>query len=133
MPFDRHIDEEANLLVARLSGEIDAGTLLSEIEAAKHDGRLQPGYRTYIDLTDAVPAGIDGETVRRAAQIACQFDAKEGPVRVAILAKSDVAYGLARMYATLSEQLQRHVAVFRDPAPARRWLGITDPEGDLAA
>ena len=71
--------------------------------------------------------------MRRAAEIARRFDERTGSVRVAVLAPSDVAFGLARMYSILVDSLQREVRVFRRAAEARAWLCVANPEGDIAA
>jgi hypothetical protein len=41
---------------------------------------------------------------------------------VAVLAPSDVTFGLARMFAMLVDSRSGEVRVFRDEEPARTWL-----------
>jgi hypothetical protein len=43
--------------------------------------------------------------------------------RSAILATSDVSYGIARMYAVLNPDGDERVGVFREAGPALKWLG----------
>jgi len=135
MPLEHEIDEERNLVVARISGPVEPAAVLKHLETLRGDGRLRPGYRSLVDLSDALPGpGVDGDFVRQVAERARhQADAME-PARVAVLAPSDVIFGLARMYASLVEAPQRNVRVFRDDHSARRWLcGDDAPEQDAPA
>ena len=112
---------------------MDGSTLLKHLEQVKQDVRLRPGYRSFFDLSKAVPgAEIDGEFVRRAAEVARRFDAQTGAVRVAVLAPTDVTFGLARMSATLVDSLQREVRVFREAAEAHAWLCGHEAEAETA-
>ena len=133
MPLDHQVDEEENVLVSRATGVLDAATLLSHMENVRSEARLRPGFRSFVDLSGADLCQLDANTVRRAAEVTRGFDRGQEPVRVAVLAPTDVAFGLARMYAALVESLQREVRVFREADAARAWLGIAKPEGDLAA
>ena len=116
-----------------MRGELDATSLLSYMESVRQEKRLRPGYRSFVDLSGADLCRVDANAVRRAAEVVGRFEHGDERVRVALLAPSDVAFGLARMYGTLVESFQREVRVFRDAAAACAWLGISDPEGQLAS
>ena len=133
MPLHCDIDESKNLVVARVSGRVDPEDLLAHLTRVNEDARLRPGYHSWFDLSEADPGDIGADFVRRAVEIARRFDERTGSVRVAVLAPSDVAFGLARMYSILVDSLQREVRVFRGAAEARAWLCVANPEGDIAA
>ena len=44
--------------------------------------------------------------------------------RKAIVVGDGVAYGMARLFQSLRESAPDEVALFHDPAEARRWLGL---------
>jgi hypothetical protein len=46
--------------------------------------------------------------------------------RRAIIGESEVAYGVARMYASLAQRTGGDIRVFRDARSAREWLGLDD-------
>ena len=47
-------------------------------------------------------------------------------VRRAVVAHSDVAFGMARMYAIASEGMGQTIGVFREFSAAKAWLGVKD-------
>ena len=47
----------------------------------------------------------------------------------AVVVSADVAFGMARMYAALSEDSSVPTNVFRDLDEAARWLSSESPEG----
>ena len=133
MPVNHEIDEDRNLVIARVTGSVDEKTLLEHLTRVKQDARLRPGYRSWFDLSEADPGDFGGDFVRRAADVAARFDERTGKARVAILAPGDLLFGLARMYSLMVGPLQRDVRVFRSEAEARDWLCATEPEDDVAA
>jgi hypothetical protein len=133
MPIALDVDEERNVLVSRATGELGVDELIAYMAELKRETRLRPGYRSYVDFSAADPSRIDAAAIRRVVDVASGFDPALGPVRVAVFAPSDLAFGLARIYAALVESLQREVRVFRDAADARAWLCLAGPGGDLAA
>ncbi len=50
----------------------------------------------------------------------------DGPHKLALVLSRDVAFGMARMYQSLTESNeQNHVGVFRDIDEAKAWLEST--------
>ena len=86
------------------------------------------GYNELVDMTDveriALPASARVEDL---ARLAARMDTGSSGARVAIVAPSDIAYGLGRMYQRLRElqvRSTRQVGVFRTLAEALQFLGI---------
>ena len=69
-------------------------------------------------MSDATEILVGSEMVRDAARN--QFFAPG--VRRALVATSDVAFGMARMYAIASEHAGQTIEVFRDMNAAEAWL-----------
>jgi len=133
MPLEHSIDAQRNFLVTRVRGAITSDDLIRYLTAVKQDRRLRPGYLSLFDLGEALPGDLAGDAVRRAAEVARRFDERTGPVRVAVVAPSDVAFGMARMYGALVDGLQREVRVFREAREAEAWLCGSAPEDGVAA
>jgi hypothetical protein len=116
LPIDYTIRD--GLLSARAAGVLDDASLLSYVQAVMVD----PDYETTVaDLFDAravtdVQLTVEGmrtiETIIRQSGLSSP--------NVAVVASSPAMFGMARMFAQLSEGVE--VAVFREPAEALEWL-----------
>ena len=126
MPITWTIDHDRGLVVATAAG------VLTDEEVFKYQWEAwsKPELATYHELIDMT--GVErielpsGERVGDLAKYSAAMDA--APLRsgrVAILAPSDVAYGLGRMYQA-NRAMQPgslvEVAVFRGRAEAEWWL-----------
>jgi hypothetical protein len=79
-------------------------------------------YAELVDCTGAT-TNITGDEIRELAQERERVDRRQRrPGPVAIVAQTDVFFGMFRMFDTLTEQI-RPIRVFRDVAEAERWLG----------
>ena len=74
------------------------------------------------DLSGATEVQIEAEAIKELAR-ARSFEA--GAKR-AVVAPSDLAFGMARMFQLLHDEAPEDVRVFRAEADARRWLGLED-------
>ena len=84
----------------------------------RNDPEFQPDFRQLLDMSDTTEIRVGSEMVRDAARN--QFFAPG--VRRALVATSDVAFGMARMYAIASEHAGQTIEVFRDMNAAEAWL-----------
>lgn len=112
-------DPKKNLLVVSVTGVVTDADFQ---DASFPD--VPVGTLELLDLRAATDAEITTAEVRRIADV----DQKrpERIARMAIVASHDVSFGLARMYQSLSSDMQTEVQVFRDLATAQAWLGIED-------
>jgi|SRR5215208_7396877 len=108
-----------------------SGVVTNE-EAHDHNQRLRsdhqfdPTYRQLVDLTGITDIRINTPTVTAAAQ-----EQKFAPgTRRAFVASSDVAYGMARMFALRAEAAGQTIEVFRDRRTAEDWLGLDDQRAE---
>ena len=86
--------------------------------------------RVFLDFSGA--AGLDRKPARDVHGTAAFFADRRGLVdRVAILAPGDLAYGLMRMGAALSQRDGLRTEVFRTSAEAQAWLDAP-PDPDAA-
>ena len=118
MPTSYRIDPSRGLVLSRAWG------ILSSEEMQDHYHRLltDPGFRSsYRQLGDlrAVTEFTVGSWAMVETAAAPIFDAG---TRRALVAPSDLGYGLSRMFAVYSERTEQDVRVFRDMAEAAAWL-----------
>jgi hypothetical protein len=127
MAVEYHIDTEARLLIARFSGEFTVGDVIRLRSLGRQDPRLQAGFSTIDDVTGVTEISMSQDDLARLAQ---QSVVQPG-VRRALVAKTDLQFGMARMYQTFSEFSGQSFQVFRDIEAARAWLtGAADPLAD---
>jgi hypothetical protein len=69
---------------------------------------------------------VEATSLREAATTFRGLDTTVFETRVAILATSDVAFGLARMYQSFRGDSTVEFEVFRDRAAALEWLGLPE-------
>lgn len=125
MPITYTLDHDQRRMFTRAEG------LLTRHELEQHlDVEAQDHAEEYAELFDARDATTDitADDVRGLVDRARRWQAsgiKVGPT--AIVATTDVVYGMARMYAMLAEFLNAPVEVFRDVASAMEWLDHVSP------
>jgi len=88
------------------------------------------GYDELMDMTDVkgiVPPSV--ERVRHLASVAAEMESSSSHSKFAIVAPTDIAFGLGRMFQAFRESQgegTRNVRVFRTKDEAMVFLGITD-------
>ena|SRR3954470_8142071 len=120
MGMSYKIDQERRLVITRGWGELTTRELVEVMSQILLDPRFDPSYRSLGDLRDVTSIAVD---TMATAQTAASPLFADG-ARRAIVATSDVAYGMARMFAAYSERAGHEVCVFREMAPAEAWLGL---------
>lgn len=112
----------------RASPEADEAALLDYAQRVAADPDVLAGRDELVDLR-----AVDGARMSSAGlrQLAGVFEAHEKgePGRVAIVASSDLAFGLSRMYQAFRSQSMSEIRVFRDLDEACRWLELREPPG----
>ena len=120
MPAKYRIDTERRVVFSTATG------ILSEDDITDHQARLRadPDFDGKLDqlwdFSGVTAVEVASATIRQLAR-ARSFEAG---VKRAVVAPSDVAFGMARMFQMLHEDAPEEMRVFRASAEARRWLGI---------
>lgn len=83
----------------------------------------KPGLGTLWDLRSADVSRMTSEDLRRMRSSRAQLRDRRGHSRVALLADSDLTFGIARMSGTIAELPGLPIGVFRTEAEAIVWLG----------
>ena len=129
MPIDHHIDHARKLVVARGAGVVTD----QEVFGYQRDVWSRPevkGYDELVDMSDAQSFDFgSSDSARSLASLSASNDPPEGGGRLAIIAPSDAAFGIARMYRSYRElqaKTTKMVEVFRKREDAFAFLGIED-------
>jgi hypothetical protein len=129
MGIEYRIDDERRIVLAEAHGTLTPQDVYAYQREVWSRADLA-GYDELFDMTNAqrlVPP--PKESVRDLADLAANMDCTGIASKFAIVAPSDLAFGIARMYESYCEcdpRSTKKVAVFRSLAPALQWLGV-DP------
>ena len=123
MPISYHIEKDAGRVVLEFRGTITDRELFATYEALYADPSHRVGLDELTDCREVERVDVTtGALVALAASTARLLDGKQQTWRVAIVAPSDVVFGMARMYEAFRAESPEQVQVFRDRAAAEAWL-----------
>jgi hypothetical protein len=112
------IDAARRLVLTRAWDTLTFRELRDVMTAIAADPAFDPQFASLADLSRVKAVEVDPTEVASVA-LAPVF----GPMtRRAIVAPTDLAFGMARMFATYAGQASQDVRVFRDMAAAEAWL-----------
>jgi len=119
------LDRERRRMFTRAEGPLTIADLLDHLRVEELD--RAEGYAELFDARGAT-TDVRADDVRRLVERTRELQAAGkvvGPT--AIVADNDVVFGMARMYAILSEFVQAPVEVYREVPPALEWLDHVSP------
>jgi hypothetical protein len=121
MPIHYQIDSEHGRLFIVAEGEIGQAERLTAIEAWLTDPDFRPGLHTLADFSDATNVPSLPELEEIAAFIR-RYAKRIGQVKIAIVTKRPVTFGVARQFGALAPGEFLTVRVFKDRDEALAWL-----------
>lgn len=126
MPISIHYDYEQNVLFSTATGSISLDDIMSYYSEIEHMD-LKPQYSVLADCSEAsIKLNYDDivkMTTRRSI-----ISHGAGLVKIAVVAKGGVVFGMARMYGSLLGDKHFAVNVFRDRGEAVQWLRISEKQ-----
>ncbi|MFC1523277.1 hypothetical protein ACFL6N_00665 [Thermodesulfobacteriota bacterium] len=122
MPISIEYDRKNNVLYAKADGVISSKDFELYYSSLGTIG-LQPHYRVLADFNEADVKLDSGEIMKLAAQREKKSE-ETGNVRIAIVAKSDLQFGLSRIYKARVLNDKVNMMIFRDKIDAIKWLNI---------
>ncbi len=123
MPIRYHLDNELNIRVATYSGVVTDDVLVDACRSLLSDPSYRPEVYGLADLSSVERLDVSQQALLRCIDMYGPIDAMGVHSRLAIVAPSDVTYGLSRMYELLrGDNSPEEVRVFRDADTARHWL-----------
>ncbi len=129
MPISYEIDTRLGLIRTTAMGVLTDADLVAHKRALASDPRIKPGMRELSDVRgveqlEVTLAGI-GTFVSMDAEPAAMPD----DYRLAIVASTDVVFGMARLYQQRTDEELKRVGIFRTMEEAAAWLGLSAPAG----
>lgn len=121
MPMHYQIDSEQGILFIVAEGDIGQAERFAAMQAWLSDPDFRPGLHTLADFSDAtnVPSLPELEEI---AAFMRQYAKKIGQIKIAIVTKRAVTFGVARQFSALAPGEFLTVRVFKDRDEALAWL-----------
>ena len=117
MPAEYRIDRSKRLILSRAWGVMTDQDLVANRTALFADPGFAPDLDQLYDLSEVTEVKVSSTVLLHLA-MSSRFSTLS---RRAVVVTSDVAFGMARMYAMLTGH-EDTIQVFRDRADAVRWL-----------
>jgi len=119
MSIKIHVDNESRLRVTMFAGTLDDDLLVNFYKGAQEG--FDPHLNSLLDFSAVDEVKVTAGGMREVERL---FRAEHlvAERKVALVAPSDVLYGMARMYEILHQESVEKVRVFRDGAEARDWV-----------
>jgi hypothetical protein len=129
VPIEYRIDHERRLVTARGYGIFsDEDVFRYQSEVWSRLGVV--GYEELVDVSQVERIELPSpERVKELAKFSARMDPRSSSSRLAVVAPSEFAFGLARMYEAyrnLDDRSTKMVSVFRSMDEALAFLGISD-------
>jgi hypothetical protein len=106
--------------VTRIWGAATEDEIIDHGLRLRNDRQFRPDFRQLVDMTELTEIRVGSGVIRDASRD--QFFSPGA--RRAIVANSEAAFGMARMYAIASENSGQTIQVFRDIEAAEAWLNL---------
>lgn len=116
------IDAERRLIETRIDGETSVEEIEEYLRRLAGDPAYRPEYDSLVDLRES-PTLFTSSEVRSLSEFVRAYTAPT-PSRLAVIAGTEAAFGLLRMYEAFTEDLPQSFRVFRDVNAAREWLDL---------
>ena len=121
MPAKYRIDTSLGVVFTTGEGVVTKQEILAHGQRLREDPDFDPNYNQIIDVRKAMKIEVSAGELPAIAKLENIFS--EHSLR-AIVAESDLKFGMGRMIEGYSESSDGQIAVFRDMEEARRWLGL---------
>jgi hypothetical protein len=120
MPVHSHIDWDDGLILFTVRGPLGQADLEAALSSIYEDPERTLPSKYLWDLRDA-EIDWSGEQVKEFVHWVLAHR-PEGTSRNAVVASSDLQFGLARMYEALTSDMPVNLSVFRDMDEAHAWV-----------
>jgi len=124
MPITSRIDQTAGVIVCTVKGEPSIEHFGGAVDEYLRHPNFKPGMNALWDLRTAVLENFSpNKSMSRVAQAFGRIrDERGSGYKLALVATSDLEFGLSRQYEALMDRLPFTVQVFRDYDEAWRWV-----------
>ena len=126
MGFTVEIDTKRLLIISRWQGEVNEVLLRQYVDDA-WTAPERRGFHELIDFSGVTEVNASFETIQAMAEYSRQFDNPDESARTALVAPTDLIFGLSRMFTSLrtsDESENREFEVFDSEQLALQWLAV---------
>jgi hypothetical protein len=121
MSWHYKIDVPGRLVNVQVDGILCDADLVDGDSALRNDPEFDPAFYQLLDLSKADGSEVTADGVRALASRPPLFSSS---ARRALVVRSDLGFGMSRMFELLREGKSGEVRVFRDIDEARAWLDL---------
>jgi hypothetical protein len=119
MPVTYEIDASRSLVICRAWGTLSGEDIIGHYSDLSVDPAFHPMFQQLGDLREVTAVTATTADLKTAARMRVFAPGR----RRALVAESDQAYGVARMFSSFAEF--QGIGVFRSMDEAERWLGLS--------
>ena len=127
MSATHHIDKQKQLIVTAWEGEPTVQELSEAFKKYQNEIKSKPEFQNYnelVDFTKIEGFRLSSDGLRMLSFTASSFDKSVGYCKLAIIVKTTLTFGLARMYVIYRSltSKKKEIRVFKDKTSAFKWL-----------
>lgn len=121
MPIHFEYNRENDILYGSFEGDITLQEIRTALDNISHSDDFSPDVRALWDISKLDFTNVDSQFAEKIINMRKNTPSRT-QTKIAIFAGSDLAFGMSRMYKTLSDGMPQHIMVFRSYAEAEKWL-----------
>lgn len=121
MAIDITHDKDKDILVVTVIGELSLASLKAAAQQIISSDEYAANIAALWDLRQMDTSNINQDFFKNLIALREKRTEREG-AKLALVANSDLKFGLSRMYEMLSDDLPQSMHVFRTIDEARNWL-----------
>ena len=123
MPFSYELDADRRLVRVRLYGSVSDSDVLAGDTEVRADPGFKADFDELVDMSDAVEGGLTPAGIRELAGRPPLFARSS---RRALAVRTDLGYGLARIFQARRGDVAGEIQIFRSLGHAEAWLNAKD-------
>jgi hypothetical protein len=117
------IDTQLPLVYTVFSGDVNNADFVEHLRSLRADPRFDSSMPELVDLRGVTAVSVTSAMIPASAR----WPLHSPYARRAVVAPTDLLYGLARMYQSYRDDTgQAQLQIFRTLPPALEWLGLTE-------
>ena len=121
MQLNINYDAEKNILYGSYKGAFTVEEFENQLREIVSAAEFPADVPTIWDLSETDVSQFNWEFIQQLLEIRERFPAR-GDALIAIVAPSDLTFGISRMYTARGESLPQQMQVFRTVTKAEAWL-----------
>ncbi len=124
MPVSFELDVPARIVRVRLYGTVSDTDLIAGDDDLRASPDFDSGFDQLVDMTEAEEGDLTAGAIRELARRPPLFSSES---RRAFVVRTDLGYGLARIFQARRGDVAGEIQIFRSLAHANHWLASGAP------